>query len=323
MNVRNEVRLLDDKDIRIFWDLQRTRNITETAANLFMTQSAVTRRIQRLERELGTSLLVRKQGKLGVGLTAQGERFALLVEQWIRLDDTARDLKQEKPRIHLVFGGIVSVTCYLLSDFFEEYLNRNENVDIDLYTYNSWDVYIQLEQGNIDVGVAHFNPVSPQGTTLRAHPEIAMEHLISEPYVILLSKNQQLKIENGLICAKELNPDHEVYAEFDAGLQSWHKKFWPEKNPRMYAMGSVSLIIPQLLSRPGSWSVVPVSVAKELAKRYPLEWYKLTQNIPNRNCCIGVNQNISLEKSDAVSAFMKDLYLYLRRNADNSPLYGS
>ena len=61
---------MDLEDIRTFVTLATTRSFSQTAKQLFLTQPGVTRRLQRLEHVLGTSLVDRRRRPLV--LTAAG-----------------------------------------------------------------------------------------------------------------------------------------------------------------------------------------------------------------------------------------------------------
>lgn len=302
---------MDIKDIQIFCDLCRTHSITKTSEYLFLTQSAVTRRIQKLEEELGVPLLTREKGRAGVRFTEQGEKFLPLAEQWLALNEEAQSLRHMSARTRLAFGGIDSVTCYLLSDFFEEYLAENRTVDLNLYTYNSWDVYTRLESGEIDVGVTHTHSTGAKAREpiLEA---VEVEPLFEEPYVLLRPRGTGQG--EGSVLPAELELNREVYAEFDQGLRKWHLKTWPNGQPRMYAMGSISLILPQMLSRPESWCIVPVSVAKVLCQRYPLTWSVIPGKIPKRFCCVGVGRNMEKHKRQAAEQFVRRMREYLEKS---------
>ena len=62
---------MDEKDYELLLDLNETKNITKTASRLFLTQPAITKRIQKMEEELKCPLFLRS--KKGVILTPSGE----------------------------------------------------------------------------------------------------------------------------------------------------------------------------------------------------------------------------------------------------------
>ena len=50
---------MDERDIQIFQTLMETKNVTKTAQTLYTTQSAITKRLHKLEEELGAPLFLR------------------------------------------------------------------------------------------------------------------------------------------------------------------------------------------------------------------------------------------------------------------------
>ncbi|MDQ0190022.1 LysR family transcriptional regulator [Alicyclobacillus cycloheptanicus] len=75
---------METKDIALFLAIARIGSISRTAEQLFMSQSTVTTRLQRLEHALGYPLFVRLQS--GVQLTPEGERFVPLAERMTALE---------------------------------------------------------------------------------------------------------------------------------------------------------------------------------------------------------------------------------------------
>lgn len=81
------------RHLRAFMILAEELNFTRAAARVFVTQPALSHQIQRLEEELGLTLLRRTSRQ--VTLTEDGERFLKLSRQVITtLDDGLRDLRK-------------------------------------------------------------------------------------------------------------------------------------------------------------------------------------------------------------------------------------
>ena len=75
---------MDEKDYELLHALDETRNITHAADKLYMTQSALSKRIKALEQELGVEIVLRS--RQGIRFTPAGEQVLLqLVEQRHRL----------------------------------------------------------------------------------------------------------------------------------------------------------------------------------------------------------------------------------------------
>ena len=62
---------MNDQDYQFLIDLYETKNITKVAQQQFLTQPAMTKRIRRIEEDLGCQLILRS--KRGVTFTAIGE----------------------------------------------------------------------------------------------------------------------------------------------------------------------------------------------------------------------------------------------------------
>ena len=72
--------MISENNIKCFLDLSRTLNFTATAENLFMTQQAVSKRIDGLEKTMGLKLFNRSYHE--VSLTKDGLVFAELFERF-------------------------------------------------------------------------------------------------------------------------------------------------------------------------------------------------------------------------------------------------
>ena len=70
---------MDEKDCELIEMLWETRNITKAAERLFTTQSALTKRIQKLEEKLGCELFIRS--RKGILFTPVAERILPYVRQ--------------------------------------------------------------------------------------------------------------------------------------------------------------------------------------------------------------------------------------------------
>ena len=62
---------MNEKDWTLLVTLAQERSVTRAAQKLYVTQPAVTRRLQQIERELGCAVVVR--GARGVELSAEGD----------------------------------------------------------------------------------------------------------------------------------------------------------------------------------------------------------------------------------------------------------
>ncbi|MFB5190293.1 LysR family transcriptional regulator [Alicyclobacillus fastidiosus] len=94
---------MDTKDLQLFLAASRNKSISRTAEQLFMSQSTVTTRLQRLERDIGYQLFARMPN--GVQLTSEGARFLPLAEQIVSLERQMSEPSQLPKRTLRVMSG--------------------------------------------------------------------------------------------------------------------------------------------------------------------------------------------------------------------------
>ncbi len=92
------------KQMEYILELSKTKNFNRAAANLYITQPALTYQIQRAEEELGFPLFVRS-GK-GANMTAAGEQFAAAIGQ---IMDEYNDAVESGRRISPQYEAAVTI----------------------------------------------------------------------------------------------------------------------------------------------------------------------------------------------------------------------
>lgn len=105
MNQPGRTRALSLVNLRTFEAVARRLNFSQAAAELHLTQSAVSRQIQALEDELGAPLFSR--GTRRVELSADGATLLRAVAPWLdRLDASVRQIRNQRGR------RVVNVTTF-------------------------------------------------------------------------------------------------------------------------------------------------------------------------------------------------------------------
>ena len=102
--------MIDIQDILCILEVAKEKSITKAASNLFLTQSAVSQKISRTEKELGMSLFERTNRRVeltqdGIAFVNQGARLAADWEQFLS-DMKKRTLKKARTLSFLRFTGI-------------------------------------------------------------------------------------------------------------------------------------------------------------------------------------------------------------------------
>jgi len=135
-----------------------TGNITKTAEKLFITQSALTQSIQRLEKELGTKLFSQK-GKT-LQLTPEGEAVVEIGTRIIDLWEKAKQVHDKQTiRPHYTIGTFDNAALKL-GNYFQ--LQKQQNsLDLELIIQRSNKLISQLQFGILDIAICVIDKKNP------------------------------------------------------------------------------------------------------------------------------------------------------------------
>lgn len=145
---------MDEKDFEILADLAKTCNITKSAQRLYTTQSALTKRVQRLEDELGAQLFIRT--KKGLILTPVLEKILPHINAITKSVDTIRSLttaRDGEVAGTLTVGISSNYARYRLPSVLAEYREKYPKVEIHINSHRSPALYKSLMGDSISVAV--------------------------------------------------------------------------------------------------------------------------------------------------------------------------
>jgi DNA-binding transcriptional LysR family regulator len=144
---------MDTRSWRVVAELRRTANITHAADRLAMTQPALSKRLQLIERELGARLVERTSK--GIIFTPQGEYVAREAEKALsHLAEMQRTLLtfQDHRTGTIRLGMTNSFVRYTLPPHLRAYKAEHPGVDFGVSTGVSSEIADKLERGDIQVG---------------------------------------------------------------------------------------------------------------------------------------------------------------------------
>ncbi|MCB6490662.1 MULTISPECIES: LysR family transcriptional regulator [Dorea] len=145
---------MNNKDYLIVATLGETRNITRTAERLFMTQSAISKRIKLIEQEFSCDLLVRSRH--GIFFTKAGEHILDFCRNTLEeLDALKQQVNFEHNEISgtLRVGYSISYGTYFLASQLASYHEAYPKVNLQVSTDQSSQLYTQMIQGSLDLAI--------------------------------------------------------------------------------------------------------------------------------------------------------------------------
>ena len=145
---------MNEEDIELLLTLEKTRNITKTAEQMNLTQPALTRRIQILEQELGTRLLLRSRN--GAVFTPVGEAILPRVRQIRKGFDEIRgytNLHAGKICGKIKCGVSINYAQFCMADTIAAYSSRYPDVSLHIESSQSMNIYKRLLSRDFSLAV--------------------------------------------------------------------------------------------------------------------------------------------------------------------------
>ena len=139
---------------RIFYTVANTGNISKAAKELYISQPAISKSIQKLEESVGCKLFSRSSR--GVVLTDEGK---LLYEHVSEAFETLT-MGEEKLKRSIELGvghlkiGVSSTLCkYMLLPYLKDFTKRYPHINISIVCQSTNESLQMLEENKIDIGL--------------------------------------------------------------------------------------------------------------------------------------------------------------------------
>lgn len=145
---------MDEKDFTLLRVLDETRNITRAADKLYMTQSALSKRIKAIEEELNVELMIRS--RQGIRFTPAGEKvleYSVAAEK--EMNELRRSLNIDRDEVcgTLRAGISINYALYRLPDVLMDYHKKYPQVQLDIITGHSRHLYRKMVDNTLDIAV--------------------------------------------------------------------------------------------------------------------------------------------------------------------------
>src|SRR5438445_2786140 len=141
--------------LEAFVEAARLGSVTRAAEALFVTQPALTARLNALEKTVGAPLLVRRRG--GVRLTEAGRAFLPYAERALQAVADGRDVLTELGRGvvgHVPIGASPAVSTYALPSILKRFQETHPGVQVAVRTGHSEEVAELVKRDEVAVGLS-------------------------------------------------------------------------------------------------------------------------------------------------------------------------
>lgn len=294
---------MNNLELEAFNKIVECGNFTEAAKGLYIPQSTLSTRINALEQEMGSKLFERSKGGKRVVLTNTGKQLAFASKKWQDFIEEVEKIKniKEEQSITLSIGSIDTYNTYLFEPIFRELRNLGPDFNINIRTYNSTELYQEVDSGRLDVAFTLLN-IPMEG--------IKIEKIFEEPRVIIL--NGCIEKNNAEDIMEALDSTKEVFFIGDRAFNDWHKNLYEGRKKSILQVDTDRLLL-QLLDREGYWSIVPLCIGRELSKIRNFSLYRLSPDVPKRIC-------YRIQRRNPTGAALKSLEIFEKIFADNQEI---
>jgi len=290
---------LDIHYLKTFYYLGLEKNYTETAKRLFITQSAVSHSIKKLESSVGVNLIDKNKQQKKFTLTEYGEMLFKVCEtvftQINNIEEIIKNRSQEK-EISLKIGANVEFGSTFLINNMKNFMLDNKNYHIDYLFHDS--LFDKLLRNDVDViidCIPHF------------HESVEPIFLCDEPYAVI-SSPEYAKI-NSLKSIKDF-PKAQVLSIDSEGI--WWEKFMSVAlKEKQISLGKPIIInhirglINGVLNGIGISLVPKYTVIKELKEGLLVEVFKDIKTIEDKFYIYIKKDKLKLEKFKQLITYFK------------------
>ncbi|MCC3306276.1 LysR family transcriptional regulator [Sneathiella sp. HT1-7] len=191
--------------MRYFAAAAHFKSLTKAAAELNISQSAISLAVDNLEAELGLTLLNRERSK-GISLTAKGRevlvRIQAILDQVENFEDEIIGLR-ENISGHLHVGCFNAIAPIVLAPILKRLVSEHSAIHVNIIEGNVRHIFDSIHRGEIDVGISYDEAdisaglktktlavvpphvIVPRGHPLAEEKSISLTELIDQPMILL------------------------------------------------------------------------------------------------------------------------------------------
>lgn len=277
---------MDIVDLKSFLAVVEYRSITLGAKKLYITQSAMSKRIQKLESELNARLFI-TQGSI-INLTEEGKKLVPYARQIVASHQSligSIKLGGDEGVNYILIGATVYISHYILPHFVHHFNSSNDAFKIQIKTISEYKLESSLNFGLVDLA---FCPAKQVSQKLLQH-----EHLWRERLELVVASHHKLASDK-LISLSTILQYPAVVTEEGTCLREVIEHFF-HKNELTFKVGTeVSTVdaVKSFTMKGVGWSCIQERLCdKSLKKITPSDaelaldfhWYCLKKRIDDRN----------------------------------------
>lgn len=258
---------MTESEINAFLSVIKNGTLSGAAADLYLSQPALSRRLASLEEELGCTLIVRRKGQRYIELTREGKAFISLAQRWQSLLSESSSLASAAATPALRMGCVGSVCNILLQPVFQQFLLQYPECRLNVFQHHSTECYEHLEDNTLDFALISDDAFSKSVETTPAFK--SHFYLLSRAYYGTAPINPA-----------DLDPRQEIRIPWTPEYDLWHD-YWFGPTAKAHIVLDQMPLLEYFITSTTGWALAPAYVARLLHERTGVAIRTLTQPPPD------------------------------------------
>lgn len=296
---------------KIFLAIVEHGSISAAARTLYITQSALSAHLNRLEEELGVQLIQRQKGLRRILLTPEGNAFVPIAREWADAEQHTQQFRESRTAKTLrLSSSVVNHDC-IVSPIVSKLLRADHQITVHQSILDISPRLLHDHIHSFDITFQAFMPVDS--------PLVTCIPLFAQEWYILCPADSPLP--DRVISPSELDLAFHVRQKFLTNLlRDWYDTAYPAGISHAYAQATAILSIPLYFNDPRCWSICSASVAMFLIAQNPgtLSFRRVEPTLERSPITLVISK--SYTRQDVIDTLLRCCREYLRERPYLEPL---
>ena len=180
-------------DIQAFLAIVKYGTISKAADELYISQTAVTRRLKTLEDELGIPLLDRGRGIKESTLTPSGRDFLSIAQRWNAVWEETQRFKSLGERLSLSIGSVQILNDYVFPALYSRLLTHSPGMNLYIHTEHAIE-WMEGRDGfsaRSELTLQNAGESAVESVTLYLNPGLTVERVEAEGRAVPFEREGQ------------------------------------------------------------------------------------------------------------------------------------
>lgn len=255
-------------DIVIITHIYEKRNFSAAAESIYVGQSTLSRKIKKVEEELGYTIFKRGRGDREISLTERGKRLIPMLYEIKSIYKDICNIKYFSERKNFRIASTDGPLFLAIDSVVETLLSKNDKFSFTLHTANFNECIDSLIMDYADI--AFVGKVS-HAKNIKFTPLYREE-------ICLVAKQGIFK--KNKVQIKDLNLENAVISPYSDDLMNWLGSMFGQRSPLIKC--DLNSELERFILSKNLWSFVPISLARELTKNDNIRIFDFKEELPTR-----------------------------------------